>query len=99
MKQPVAGPRGCARAHFVTDEIVNKDGSSGGTSSSLLARVRAQDRAAWNRLVDLYGPLVYRWCRQLGLLSEDAEDVGQEVFVAVYRKVIDFRVQREGGSF
>src|SRR5262249_61127710 len=33
------------------------------TSRSLLERVRADDPAAWERLVGLYSPLVYHWCR------------------------------------
>ncbi|HUT93224.1 MAG TPA: hypothetical protein VMY37_27415 [Thermoguttaceae bacterium] len=36
-------------------------------SSTLLDRVRAQRPEAWQRLVDLYGPVVCRWCRQSGL--------------------------------
>lgn len=84
---------------LVTDHRVNRGESSGGTSSSLLDRVRAQDRAAWVRLVGLYGPLVYRWCRLDGLGSEDAEDVGQEVFATVFRKVADFRRDRPGDTF
>jgi len=83
----------------VTDKNVNYYGSSDATSSSLLQRVRAQDRAAWERLVSLYGPLVYRWCRQYGLESLDAEDTGQEVFAAVFRKVADFRRQGKGSTF
>jgi RNA polymerase sigma-70 factor (ECF subfamily) len=65
----------------------------------LLKRVRAQERAAWERLVSLYGPLVYQWCRQDGLPSEDAEDVGQEVFTVVFRKVAEFRRERKEDTF
>jgi len=36
-------------------------------SSTLLAQIRARRPEAWQRLVDLYGPVVYRWCRQLGV--------------------------------
>jgi RNA polymerase sigma-70 factor, ECF subfamily len=53
------------------------------TSSSLLARLRAQDRDAWLRLAKLYGPLVYSWCRRRGLQADDAADIVQEVFRAV----------------
>ena len=53
------------------------------TSVSLIARLRDQDGDAWQRLVKLYGPLVYRWCREAGLQASDATDVGQEVFGAV----------------
>jgi RNA polymerase sigma-70 factor (ECF subfamily) len=62
-------------------------------------RVKAQDQAAWDRLVSLYSPLVYRWCRQAGLQAADAADVGQEVFRAVARKVTDFQRERLGHTF
>jgi hypothetical protein len=44
-----------------------------------MARVR--DRSAWERLAELYHPLVARWCRRAGL--SDADDVRQEVILAV----------------
>ena len=61
------------------------------TSTSLLRRVKAQDQQAWRQLVDLYGPLVYTWCRQSGLREEDAADIGQEVFSAVSIHLSGFR--------
>jgi RNA polymerase sigma-70 factor, ECF subfamily len=72
---------------------------SGSTSSSLLIKVKACQAEAWQRLVQLYGPLVYRWCRQSSLQEEDAADVGQEGFVAVAHGIIDFRRDRPGDSF
>jgi RNA polymerase sigma-70 factor (ECF subfamily) len=83
----------------VTDANVLPSGGVAEPSSSLLDRVRAADAAAWVRLADLYTPLVYRWCRQAGLQAADAADVGQQVFLAVARKVRDFRRDREGDSF
>jgi RNA polymerase sigma-70 factor (ECF subfamily) len=62
-------------------------------------RLRAQDQAAWERLVHLYTPLVYSWCRKAGLREADALDVGQEVFKAVARKISTFRRDRPGDSF
>ncbi len=53
------------------------------TSISLLERVKARDPEAWRRLIALYTPLIYGWCRQCGLQAEDAADIGQEVFSAV----------------
>src|SRR5581483_11486997 len=38
--------------------------SSSATSRSLLERVQADDAAAWDRLVSLYAPLVFQWCRR-----------------------------------
>ena len=69
------------------------------TSSSLLERVKTEDHGAWQRLVDLYAPLVYRWCRRTGIGAQDAADVLQEVFLAVATHVRDFRRDRPGDSF
>lgn len=74
----------------MTDSDVNKDGFASSITSSLLARARAHDQAAWERIVDVFGPLVYWWCKRRGLKSEDAADIGQEVFTAAARKLNDF---------
>jgi hypothetical protein len=68
-------------------------------STSLLDRVKARQPAAWECLVDLYAPEVYRWCRQSGLQGEDTADVVQEVFTAVAAHVEQFRRERPGDSF
>jgi RNA polymerase sigma-70 factor (ECF subfamily) len=83
----------------VTDPNVLTNGAAAEPSSSLLNRVREHDQVAWERLVNLYTPLVYRWCRARGLQPADAADLGQQVFLAVARKVRDFRREGEGGSF
>jgi RNA polymerase sigma-70 factor (ECF subfamily) len=71
----------------------------GSTSLSLLDRVKAADPEAWRRLVHLYGPLIYQWCRRCRLGAEDAADVSQEVFRTVAARVGDFRRDRPGDSF
>jgi len=68
-------------------------------SSTLLERVKARRPEAWERLVDLYGPVVYRWCRQSGVGREDAADVVQEVFSSVAAHVGDFRRDSPSHSF
>ncbi len=72
---------------------------STGTSRSLLERVKADDAAAWERLVALYAPLVLGWCRGGGLREQDVADVFQEVFQAVAAHVAGFRKEREGDTF
>ncbi len=57
------------------------------TRSSFLRRVRAHEPQAWGEFVDLYGPLVFAWCRRSGLDSPDAADVTQDVFIAVDRAI------------
>jgi RNA polymerase sigma-70 factor (ECF subfamily) len=69
------------------------------TSLSLLVRVKAQDAAAWQRLVDLYSPLLLSWFRRCGLDGEDANDLLQEVFKAVAANIARFRRQRPGDTF
>ena len=54
---------------------------------------------AWNRLVETFGPMVYRWARQSGLNPQDAADVVQDVFSKVARGVGDFERQKKTGSF
>jgi RNA polymerase sigma-70 factor (ECF subfamily) len=71
-------------------------GASLSTSASLLQRVKTQDPEAWQRLVRLYGPLVYHWCRISGLKSEDTADIVQEVFCAVAPGIAGFRGDRPG---
>jgi RNA polymerase sigma-70 factor (ECF subfamily) len=70
-----------------------------GTSLSLLLRLREGQPAAWERLLDLYGPLVCSWCRRGGLNQDDAADVVQEVFASVSSSLNRFRRERPGDSF
>jgi RNA polymerase sigma-70 factor (ECF subfamily) len=84
---------------------VRADGAGGGrpptttTCRSLLERVRANDPAAWERLVSLYAPLVCHWCRRWGLQDHDSADVIQEVFQAVVAHIGTFRKERAGDTF
>lgn len=76
--------------------------SAGGvmsTSRSLLARLRTDDAAAWDRLVPLYTPLVYHWCRKLSLPEQDMPDVFQEVFKSVASNITNFRKERPSDTF
>ena len=85
----------------MTDDSVNpiEDNPRSATSLSLLERARAQDQAAWERLVSLYTPLVVYWARQMGLQEADAADIAQEVFKAVAEHIGTFQRTREGGTF
>jgi RNA polymerase sigma-70 factor (ECF subfamily) len=74
-------------------------GTPSSTSLSLLERVKTRDGRAWQRLVDVYAPLVYRWCRRTGVGADEAPDVVQEVFLAVATHIGDFRRDRPGDSF
>ena len=69
------------------------------TSDSLLERVkRPTESAAWDRLVQLYAPLLYGWARRMGLQDSDAADLVQDVFVLLVRKLPEFEYE-QGKSF
>ena len=69
------------------------------TSPSLLEEAKIRAPGAWERLVDLYAPMIYRWCRRTGVEADDAPDVLQEVFLAVATHIGDFHRDRAGDSF
>jgi RNA polymerase sigma factor (sigma-70 family) len=58
------------------------------TRPSLLIRVRnPADRAAWHEFVEIYRPIILRLARQKGMQEADAEDVAQQVLLAVAKAV------------
>ncbi len=69
------------------------------TSTTWLQGVQARDPLAWQRLTDLYGPLVFHWGRRHGLSPEDAGDLVQDVFSAVAGAIHRFLRGNEHGTF
>ena len=70
------------------------------TSVSLLERLRLQpDSASWQRLVDLYTPLLRDWLRRYALQPSDADDVTQDVMAVVVREMPSFRHDLRAGAF
>jgi RNA polymerase sigma-70 factor (ECF subfamily) len=67
------------------------------TSASLLERLRtAPDEAAWQRLDDLYRPLIHRWLLRDPTLGTEAEDLVQDVMAVLVRELPGFQRQRTG---
>ena len=65
------------------------------TSASLLLRVRSNtDRQAWDRLVELYTPLLFFWAKKLAPAPVEAADLVQEVFVILLQKLPEFEYDR-----
>lgn len=73
--------------------------SNGSSSTSLIRRVRQRDPQAWVQLTELYGPLVYHWCRRFGCHDDSAADVFQEVFAAVATGIDRFEHDPGRGTF
>lgn len=70
------------------------------TPYSLLERLRRQPNdELWSRLVDLYTPLLLRWLGQAGVNNTDAEDLVQEVLLAVVRGISSFQHNQRRGAF
>src|SRR5438105_1424461 len=69
------------------------------TSRSLLGQLHANDPGAWDRLVRLYAPLVWHWCRKMDLPAQETADVLQDVFQAVAVHFHQFHRDRPGDTF
>jgi RNA polymerase sigma-70 factor (ECF subfamily) len=70
------------------------------TSLSLLERLRVQpDAPSWQRLVDLYTPLIHGWLRRQGVRPQDADDLVQEVLGVVVRELPRFQHDRRRSAF
>ncbi len=70
------------------------------TSATLLERLRDRaDAEAWQRLVDLYSPLLSGWLRRHALQEADVDDLVQEVLVTVAREAPRFQHSGRPGAF
>lgn len=70
------------------------------TRLSLIARLSdREDSAAWEEFVQIYLPLLYRLARRKGLQHTDAEELAQEVLVAVAKAVDRWQPDPERGRF
>ena len=67
------------------------------TSMTLLERLQQQpDSGAWQRLLDIYAPLIARWLARSPLQKADHDDITQEVLKIVVQKLPEFQRRREG---
>ena len=70
------------------------------TRQSLLSRLRdCQDQAGWREFFDAYWRLIYNVARKAGLVDAEAQDVVQNTFIYLTRKLPNFRYDRARGSF
>ena len=67
------------------------------TSLSWLGRlVETPGGAEWQRLSEVYGPLVAKWVERAGVAKADVDDVVQEVLIIVIKRVAEFEHQHAG---
>lgn len=70
------------------------------TSASLLERLGSRsDADAWQRLADIYTPLLRGWLRRYDVQDADADDLIQETLLYVAREVPSFRHNGHTGAF
>lgn len=70
------------------------------TPVSLLERLRANPNpASWQRLIDLYTPLIRDWLRRHALQASDADDLIQDVLQVLVKELPNFRHDLRRGAF
>ena len=70
------------------------------TSASLLDRLREDPRSpAWQRMTDIYQPLIRSWLHRQDVLTQDADDLVQEVLAVVVRRLPEFEHNQRVGAF
>jgi RNA polymerase sigma-70 factor, ECF subfamily len=68
------------------------------TSPSLLERLKSPDapEADWRRLHDIYVPMLRHWLGRLAVAAADVDDLAQEVWLVVLKKLPAFERRRDG---
>jgi RNA polymerase sigma-70 factor (ECF subfamily) len=70
------------------------------TSLSLLNRLRRSPESdSWNRFVELYAPLIRAWLQKYDVQDADANDLLQEVLLAVSKDLTKFDHGGQPGAF
>ena len=70
------------------------------TSLSLLEKLRdSPETESWARLQRIYAPLIRVWLRKYEVQPNDADDLGQEVLLAVSKDISAFEHNGRSGAF
>ena len=80
-----------------------KDQSAGNATSELILAVRSGDSQAFDRLCELYAPLIGSLVssadEQYRKYGSEAEDLGQEASLALYRAAMSYRLDQSDVTF
>ncbi len=80
--------------------VRNVNPATSDTRNSLLLRLHdRRDIAAWDQFVTIYGPLVFRLARSKGFQETDAQDIVQEVMLAVSQAIHRWEPDRTQARF
>ena len=70
------------------------------TRASLILRLQdADDMAAWDEFAAIYGPVIFHVASSRGFQAADAENLVQEVFMAVASSISKWLGREDHGSF
>jgi RNA polymerase sigma-70 factor (ECF subfamily) len=69
------------------------------TERRFVERLQRHDERAFNELVDVYSPRVYRLVVRMMGRRDEAEDMAQEVFVQVFKGIGQFRGDSKLGTW
>jgi len=70
------------------------------TSHTLLEQLcNESDAASWERLVELYSPLLRGWIDRYDVQPSDADDLIQDVLIVLMRELPSFRHNQQPGAF
>ncbi len=70
------------------------------TRASLILRLKdVEDKTAWEEFAMIYGPVVFKVAKSRGFQAADADNLVQEVFMAVASSVSKWLERDERGSF
>lgn len=71
------------------------------TSTTLIVRLKNNEKVAWDTFVFLYAPLIRHWCKKTDgdLTRDDRKDVTQEILIKAGKAVGGFDLEQEGRSF
>lgn len=82
------------------DRLTEPNTDSLPTRQSLLSRLRDwQDEAGWREFFESYWRLIYNVARKSGLPDTQAQDVVQNTFIYLSRRMPKFHYDRSRGSF
>lgn len=79
--------------------LIVTDSSSNSTSFSIIRGIQNRDPDAFSKMVRIYGPMILKWVRSMGMQEKQAEDVTQNVLIMVWKHGSQFRKDHPNHGF
>lgn len=79
--------------------VPNSQSNSEKTSRTLIDQLKQNHSDAWQRLYQLYEPLVRFWCRRVLVPEQEMSDLVQDVFQTVAKNIGSFSINRPTDNF